>query len=140
MNITDVTLLTRAMEWAATEPRCANEAFNIVNGDDFRWRDVWPMLAEHFSMQPGEVRPMSLRSFMADKQALWGEMARRNDLRFDRIEDVADWAFADVMFAGAWEQTASVVKAHQFGFTGMVDTEEMLLRILNEYRKLKILP
>lgn len=140
MNITDVSLLTRAMEWAATEPRCANEAYNIVNGDDFRWRDVWPMLSEHFGMQPGEVRPISLREFMADKQPLWERIAKREGLRIDRMDEVADWSFADVMFAGAWEQTASVVKAHQHGFTGMVDTEEMLLRILGEYRKLKILP
>ena len=41
---------------AATEPRCANEAFNIVNGDTFRWRDVWGRLADHFGMQAGTVQ------------------------------------------------------------------------------------
>lgn len=140
MNITDVALLSKAIEWAATEPRCANEAFNIINGDTFRWRDVWPMLAEHFGMKPGAVRPTNLREYMADKQPVWERVAKTNGLKFERLEAVADWAFADVMFAGAWEQTASVVKAHQYGFTGMVDTEEMLLRVLGEYRTLKILP
>jgi hypothetical protein len=45
-----------------------------------------------------------------------------------------------VLFAGAWDQTASVVKAHQYGFTGMVDTEEMFGRLIDEYRALKLLP
>jgi hypothetical protein len=53
---------------------------------------------------------------------------------------VADWAFADVLFAGGWDQTASVVKAHQYGFNGMVDSEEMFGRLFAEYRALKLLP
>lgn len=140
LNITDVRLLTRAMEWAATEPRCANQAYNIVNGDTFRWRDVWPMLAAHFGMQPAGVRPLNLHAFMADKQPVWERIAARHGLRSARMADIADWAFADVMFDGAWEQTASVVKAHRDGFTGMVDTEEMLVDILSQYRALKLLP
>lgn len=140
LNITDVRLLTAAMEWAATDPRCANEAYNIVNGDTFRWRDVWPMLAEHFGMAVGTVQPLALRTFMADKSPLWATIAREHGLRSERMDEIADWAFADVMFDGAWEQTASVVKAHQHGFTGMVDTEAMLLDILSQYRALKLLP
>jgi nucleoside-diphosphate-sugar epimerase len=140
LNITDVRLLAKAMEWAATEARCANEAFNIVNGDTFRWRDVWARLAAHFGMEAGTVRPVKLRDFMADKGPVWAAVAERNGLRAGHVSEIADWAFADVLFEGAWEQTASVVKAHRFGFTGMVDTEEMLLDILTEYRRLELLP
>ncbi len=128
LNITDVRLLCRAMEWAATEPRCANEAFNIVNGDTFRWRDVWPMLAAHFGMQPGGVTPVRLQEVHGGQAARCGPKSRSVTACADRLADIADWAFADVMFDGAWEQTASVVKAHRCGFTGMVDTEEMLDR------------
>jgi len=139
MCITDVRLLCRAMEWAATEPRCANQAYNIVNGDSFRWKDVWPMLAAHFGMPPGDVRPVRLRDFMADKGPVWDRLASRYGLR-SRMEDISDWAFADVLFEGAWDQTASVVKAHRDGFTGMMDTEEMFIEILTQYRELRLLP
>lgn len=139
MSITDVRLLCRAMEWAATEPRCANEAFNIVNGDTFRWRDVWPMLAAHFRMEAGDVRPVKLREFMADKGPVWDRLARKHGLH-SKMEDIADWSFADILFEGAWDQTASVVKAHRYGFTGMVDTEEMFIEILRQYRDLRLLP
>jgi nucleoside-diphosphate-sugar epimerase len=140
MCITDVRLLARAMEWAATEPNCANQAYNIVNGDSFRWRDVWPMLAAHFRMQPGEVRPVKLREFMADKQPVWEQLSKKHALRAASMQDIADWSFADVMFEGAWDQTASVVKAHRAGFTGMADTEEMFIEILQQYRELRLLP
>lgn len=140
LNITDVRLLARAMEWAATEPRCANQAFNVVNGDTFRWREVWPALADHFGMDAGTVRPRRLREFMAGKEDVWPALAKKCGLRFPNVADVADWAFADVLFEGAWDQTASMDKAYGYGFKETADTEFMLLDILQQYRNLKLLP
>lgn len=140
ISVTDVRLLTAAMVWAATAPRCANEAFNIVNGDTFRWRDIWPVLAEQFRMQSGAPKPMKLRDFMSDKESVWAAVVRKYNLRSTKMQDIADWSFADVLFAGSWDQTASVVKAHKFGFTEMVDTEEMFVEILQRYRELRLLP
>ena len=140
LNVTDVSLLCKAMIWAATEPRCTGEAFNIVNGDTFCWRDVWAGIAQQFGLEAGGPKPLRLREFMQDKGPIWEAIADREGLRCRNIAEVADWAFADVLFAGAWDQTASVVKAHQYGFTGMVDTEEMFGRLIDEYRALKLLP
>lgn len=140
MNVTDVDLLSKAMVWAATEPRCAGEAFNIVNGDTFCWSDVWPLIAQQFGMAAGGPKPFGIRDFMADKASVWETIATREGLRSSLVEQVADWAFADVLFAGSWDQTASVVKAHQYGFNGMVDSEEMFCRLFAEYRALKLLP
>ena len=41
--------------WAANEPRCGREAFNITNGDYFRWKNLWPKLAAAFDMPAGDV-------------------------------------------------------------------------------------
>ena len=38
---TDSGLLARALVWMATTPHCANEAFNITNGDLIRWEHTW---------------------------------------------------------------------------------------------------
>jgi nucleoside-diphosphate-sugar epimerase len=140
MNVTDVGLLAEAMVWAATEPSCAAEAFNIVNGDTFCWRDVWPLIAEQFGMAEAGPKPFGIRDFMADKAPVWETIAAREGLRCSNVNDVADWAFADVLFAGGWDQTASVVKAHRHGFNRMVDSEEMFRRLFAEYRTLKLLP
>jgi nucleoside-diphosphate-sugar epimerase len=140
MNVTDVGLLSKAMVWAATEPRCAGEAFNIVNGDTFCWRDVWPLIAAQFDMAAAGPKPFGIRDFMSDKGTVWQAIAEREGLRFSNVSDIADWAFADVLFTGGWDQTASVVKAHRYGFNGMVDSEEMFGRLFAEYRALKLLP
>ena len=91
-------------------------------------------------MPAGGPKPFSLREFMSDKAQIWEKVAAREGLRNSNINDVADWAFADVLFTGGWDQTASVVKAHQYGFNGMVDSEEMFGRLFAEYQALKLLP
>src|SRR5262245_34587734 len=45
-QVTDADLLAHATVWAATTPACANEVFNITNGDYFRWANLWPAFAE----------------------------------------------------------------------------------------------
>lgn len=38
--MTDASLLAEATVWVATTPDCANQAFNITNGDLFHWNDM----------------------------------------------------------------------------------------------------
>jgi nucleoside-diphosphate-sugar epimerase len=61
----DSALLARAIEWMATEPKCANQAFNITNGDLIRWENLWPKLAGFFDMELAPPRHISLTRLMA---------------------------------------------------------------------------
>jgi hypothetical protein len=36
--MTDARLLARHMLWATTTPAARDQAFNVVNGDVFRWK------------------------------------------------------------------------------------------------------
>ena len=47
---TDSALLSRALVWMATDSRCANEPFNVTNGDLIRWESLWPKIAFYFGM------------------------------------------------------------------------------------------
>ncbi|GAA4491219.1 NAD-dependent epimerase/dehydratase family protein [Gluconacetobacter tumulicola] len=58
VNITGAEVLDEAALWAATTQ--ADGAFNITNGDVFRWSHVWPHLAEWFGLRVGEPQPISL--------------------------------------------------------------------------------
>ncbi|GHO87077.1 hypothetical protein KSZ_50830 [Dictyobacter formicarum] len=40
LEMTDAGLLAHATVWTATDERCANQAFNINNGDLFRWSEM----------------------------------------------------------------------------------------------------
>jgi nucleoside-diphosphate-sugar epimerase len=140
-NVADIDLLTKFMVWAATAPNCANNAFNVANGDCFRWRDVWPRIARQFGMAPGGVQPTDLVRFMADKSAVWDAIVSNHGIRSTPFAMMADWNFAENnVFGLNWDIFASTVKAHRFGFPDMVDSEEMFDRLFARYRALKILP
>lgn len=43
-----IPLLSEFCEWAAFEPKCSNEIFNVVNGDILTWQSMWSKLAHRF--------------------------------------------------------------------------------------------
>jgi len=59
-DITDARTIAKQLEWAAAEPRAANQAFNIVNGDTFHWRDMWEVVEAGLGVEaapyPGSQR------------------------------------------------------------------------------------
>ncbi len=58
--MTDAGYFGKATVWAATDPRSANQAFNITNGDLFRWEELWPKLAAWFQLETAPPLPMQL--------------------------------------------------------------------------------
>lgn len=71
--------------WCSTNSKCANEAFNVTNGDYFAWRYMWPRLAKCFDAKAsaqqvfskdvpneGSVQlDLSLAEWSVDKQEVW---------------------------------------------------------------------
>ena len=47
--------------WAALEPKCSNQAFNIFNGDVQSWQNLWPKLARKFGLDIPEDQFTSKR-------------------------------------------------------------------------------
>lgn len=137
---TDVGLLNRAMLWASTDPRAANQAFNIGNGDAFRWNFMWPRIAQMFGMEAGPVKKMRLTEFMADKSALWAGLQKRHGLAATDLFRLAPWSYADAVFSRNWDNAVSTVKANRHGFTEMMDSEEMMRRIFAGFRERRLIP
>jgi nucleoside-diphosphate-sugar epimerase len=136
----DVGMLNRAMLWASTDPRAANQAFNIGNGDSYRWKYMWPRIAAMFDMEPGPVKKMCLVDFMADKEPVWNDLIRHHELKQTDLFRLAPWGYADTVFSRNWDNMISMVKANRFGFTEMIDSEQMMQRIFNEFREQRIIP
>ncbi|TCZ61303.1 SDR family oxidoreductase [Roseicella aquatilis] len=138
-EVTDAALLAEGVLWMLTEPRAANRAFNLVNGDSFRWRDLWPFLAEQFGLPCGVPRPMAMPRWMADKGPVWEAIRRRHDLLLP-LEAVASWDFADFFLGMDYDVMLSMTAARRAGFTGCVDSWEMFARQVEAYRAARVLP
>ncbi|WP_043339583.1 SDR family oxidoreductase [Belnapia moabensis] len=138
-EVTDAALLAEGVLWMIGEPRCANRAFNLVNGDCFRWCDLWPFLADRFGLPSGAVRPMRLAHWMADKGPVWEGIRARHGLALP-IEAVASWEFADFVLGMDYDVLHSMTAARMAGFTGFVDSWAMFSRQIDAYRAARVLP
>jgi len=139
-QVTESTHLANAALWAATEERCANQAYNITNGDYFRWSNLWPRVAEVFEMPLAEPQTISLVAHMADKAPLWDAMVKKHGLQPYRFDEIVAWPFGDYVFACDWDVMSSVTKCRQHGFDDVVDSEEMFVRLLRQFRAERIVP
>jgi nucleoside-diphosphate-sugar epimerase len=140
IEMTDAGLLAKATIWAATEPRCANQAFNINNGDLFRWNEMWPTIARFFELEVAPPLFMNLDVVMKDKEALWVDMVKKHGLTSTPYKDVSSWSFGDFVFSWDYDFFADGSRARRFGFHEYIDTEQMFLNILQDFRERRIIP
>lgn len=139
-EVTDATHFARSVVFLATHPQAANRAYNVANGDLFRWKRLWPRLAGHFGMAIGDVRPALLTELMADKDSVWQKVVARHALVPSRLQDVAAWGFGDFLFRQDYDVVSSLTRLRQAGFADVVDTEQMFVEHLGRYRAARLLP
>ena len=144
----DADLLARSMEWAATNPACANQIFNITNGDVFVWTEVWPVIAESLGMRVGTPEPHLLREEMPKRNTEWAAIVLKYNLRAptDLGHFVgASFEFADAVFAHGADHPpppaiVSTIKARRAGFQDCLDTEDMFRKWFKRLQDLRLLP
>ncbi|KAA2241680.1 SDR family oxidoreductase [Chitinophaga agrisoli] len=140
MEMTDAGLLAKATVWAATDTGCANQAFNITNGDLFRWNDLWPKIARYFDLETASPLHMQLQTVMADKAALWQAMQEKYGLDKHNYDQLNNWGFGDFVFSWDYDFFADGTKARRMGFHEFIDTEEMFYSLFDELRAKKVIP
>lgn len=140
LEVTDAGLLAWATVWAATDERCANQAFNINNGDLFRWSELWPKISRFFELDAAPGLPLSLSTVMADKEPLWDAMVAKYELAPHSYQEVSSWGFGDFVFSWDYDMFADGSKARRFGFHEHVDTEAMFLDIFEDLRRRRVIP
>ena len=140
LEMTDAGLLAKATVWAATNGQCANQAFNITNGDLFRWNEFWPRIARYFGMESAPPLQMSLQMVMADKGPLWKRMQEKYKLSMHSYEELSSWTFGDAVFGWDYDFFADGTKARRLGFHDFVDTEQMFYGLFDELKAKKVIP
>jgi nucleoside-diphosphate-sugar epimerase len=138
-QLSDARLLAEASEWAALEPSAAGEAFNVTNGDLFRWSNVWPRIAELFGMAAGGPGAPKLSEFMADKEPVWNAIVSREKLKPYTFSEIASWPYGDYVFGIDYDVISDTRKARSHGLRLEVDSEAMLLEMLGDLKRTRVL-
>jgi nucleoside-diphosphate-sugar epimerase len=138
---TDSRLLAKAITFCATAEKARNEVFNITNGDFFRWMNVWPRIAAAFDMEWSQM-PQTIRlvEYMADKGPLWKKMQDKYGLAPHSYEELAAWPFADYVWGTDYDVMTDTTRIRRAGFHEWVDTEQMIVDLMRQFRAEKIIP
>jgi nucleoside-diphosphate-sugar epimerase len=139
VNVTSADLIGKAALWAVENE--ADGAFNITNGDVFRWGHVWPKLAAWFGLDVGEPQPISLAQRIKAMQPVWNSLAERDGLLESDTDKIALGAFGDFIFHVETDAIFDVTKARQAGFQDMtLRSDEILLEHLEDMRNRGLIP
>ena len=142
---TEAKLLARAIQWMSTEPTCANQAFNITNGDFIRWKNLWPLFADYFGLPLGGVNTQRLGDTTTTPQAAqtWAQIVKKYHLKtnsYVTYDKLVVWPYGDFVFGPAIDIMSSTIKARQLGFRDAMDTGRMFIDLFDYYRREKVIP
>jgi len=141
-DMTDARLLARHLEWAATTNAARNQAFNVVNGDVFRWNWMWARLAEWFGLQPapypGEGVP--LENQLADAGPVWADIARKHHLAVADLSSITSAWHTDADLGRPIEVVTDMGKSRKLGFLEYQATDDSFFDLFGRLRQVRIIP
>ncbi len=141
-DMTDARQLARHLLWAATTPAAANEDFNIVNGDIFRWSWMWGRIADWFGITAapfdGVVRPLEKQ--MAGDADLWRRIAVRDGLAEPDLARLTSPWHTDADLGRPIEVVTDMSKSRRLGFTAYQPTDDAFFELFAELRADRLIP
>ncbi|WCE04867.1 SDR family oxidoreductase [Pseudoxanthomonas sp. JBR18] len=141
-DMTDARQLARQLLWATQTPAAADQAFNIVNGDVFRWSWMWSRIAQWFELEPapfdGQVRPLEQQ--MADDAPRWAELAAAHDLaEADITRLVSPW-HTDADLGRPLEVVTDMAKSRRLGFLDYQPSDDAFFDLFAQLRAARLIP
>ena len=141
-DVTDARQLAKHLAWAATAPAVADQAWNIVNGDIFRWKWMWQKLAAYFDVPfvefDGVVRP--LQAQMANAAPVWASLAARHGLVQPDVTRLASWWHTDADLGRPIEVVTDMTKSRVAGFSEYQPSLVSFTRLFDELRAARVIP
>jgi nucleoside-diphosphate-sugar epimerase len=141
-DMTDARLLARHLEWAATTPAARDQAFNIVNGDVFRWSWMWPRLAEWFGIEPapfpGQGTPLEQQ--LAGTEDSWRNIAKSHNLIEPNLNALVSAWHTDADLGRPIEVVTDMSKSRKLGFLDYQSTDDSFFDLFTRLRQNHIIP
>ncbi|KAG9130241.1 hypothetical protein Leryth_004300 [Lithospermum erythrorhizon] len=142
-DCSDADLIAEHQIWAAVDPYAKNEAFNVSNGDVFKWKHFFRLLAEQFGIECVEFEEgsekFSLQDMMKDKGGVWDEIVVANGLVATKLEDVGNWWFIDLL-SNYPAMLDTMNKSKEHGFLGFRNSKNAFISWIDKVKVHKIVP
>jgi hypothetical protein len=140
--MTDARLLARHLEWAATTPAARDQAFNVVNGDVFRWSWMWSRIASWFGIEaapfPKQVTPLEPQ--LADADDIWRDIATLHNLVEPNLSNLVSAWHTDADLGRPIEVVTDMSKSRKLGFLDYQATDDSFFDLFARLRQNHIIP
>ncbi|RYX98575.1 MAG: NAD-dependent epimerase/dehydratase family protein [Bradyrhizobiaceae bacterium] len=141
-DMTDARVLARHLTWAATTEAARNQAFNIVNGDVFRWSWMWQRIADWFGVKPaafgGEGVPLETQ--LADAASIWSDIAGKYNLVERDLKVLASPWHTDADLGRPIEVVTDMSKSRKLGFLDYQATDDSFTDLFKRLKDARIIP
>ncbi len=141
-DMTDAGQLARHLLWATETAAAHDQAFNVVNGDVFRWQWMWGRIADWFGLEAapfdGMVRPLEQQ--MAGDAAVWRAIAAREGLIEPDLGRLASPWHTDADLGRPIEVVTDMSKSRRLGFTGYQATDDAFFALFAQLRAERLIP
>ncbi|MET1025477.1 MAG: SDR family oxidoreductase [Pseudoxanthomonas sp.] len=141
-DMTDARQLARQLIWATQTPEAFDQAFNIVNGDVFRWSWMWQRLAQWFDLEAapftGEVRPLEQQ--MADDAPQWAALAAAHGLVEPDITRLVSPWHTDADLGRPLEVMTDMSKSRRMGFLDYQPSDDAFFDLFTRLRVERLIP
>jgi nucleoside-diphosphate-sugar epimerase len=141
-DMTDARQLAKQQLWAATTPAAANQAFNVTNGDVFRWKWMWSRIADYFDL-PAADYPASLSPLekqMADDQTVWTQMVAEHGLKEPDVGRLVSPWHTDADLGRPIEVVTDMSKSRAMGFTAYQASDQAFFDVFDKLREMRLIP
>jgi nucleoside-diphosphate-sugar epimerase len=141
-DVTDARVLAEQLIWASTTDAAHNEAFNITNGDYFRWSWLWKQLAQWFGVEAvgydGSIHP--LEEEIKNDGPVWQEIAKRYNLKEPDLNRLASAWHTDLDLGRPIEVMTDMSKSRKLGFLVFQKTDESFYDLFAQLRAENLIP
>jgi nucleoside-diphosphate-sugar epimerase len=141
-DMADARLLAKHILWASTTPEARNQAFNVVNGDIFRWKWMWPRLAAWFGVPAAELHGegVPLEKQLVNAAPLWKQIAEKYDLAEPDFNVLSSAWHTDADLGRPIEVVTDMSKSRKLGFTAYQPTDESFFSLFERLRTDRLIP
>jgi nucleoside-diphosphate-sugar epimerase len=142
-DVTDARILARQLAWAATTPAAYRQAYNISNGDQFRWRWLWPELAAYFGVEwqgPPTNRILPLEPRMKDAAQRWKSLAAKHSLAEQDVNQLVSWWHTDADLGRTLECVNDMTESRMRGFCAFQPTPNSFFDLFDRLRAERLIP
>lgn len=141
-DATDARILAKQLVWASTTESAKNTAFNIANGDVFRWKWLWQRLADWFRIEAvgfeDQIKP--LEKEMENDQEIWDNIAQKYQLKEENLNRLSSAWHTDLDLGRPLEVMCDMTNSRNLGFSEYQNTERSFLDVFEKLRAEKIIP